>query len=75
MNMDTPEDRLATAVQIERVERIQHGLMNGDEGAEADALKMIEQIAEMENGLMFLMSGIGAVLQCMARGTSDEETM
>ena len=78
MTMYPKNERLAAVAEISRVERIQHGLMDNDPKAVDEAMEMIQQIAELENGFMFLMTGIHCMLTYIERdgnttkGESDE---
>lgn len=69
--MFQPDEKLAAVAEIARVEQIQKALANNDEGAVQAALTMVAEIAELENGPMFLICGIGCMLTWIAQ---DGET-
>jgi len=71
--MYSKEEKLAAVLQIANIEQIQHALTNGDDGAEQKARDLIELVANLDNGLMLIVTGIGSVLHFIAKENENEE--
>jgi len=64
-------DKTQVAVELAELDQIEASLKDGDESVEARAAEIIANIAEAENGLLFLFCGVKAMLKWMV--SEDEQ--
>ena len=63
----------AAVVHLANVEQLLEGLKDGDEDAEMKAVELILDICELENGVRFVLTGVGVMMNSVIRDADHKE--